>query len=377
MIMIAPVKQEETIQFKLVAGAPTETEIILGVGVLQQAPMLLERHRGSKLILVTDDQVKSLYAEPLCDLLKAADFQAQLISIPAGEKAKTLETVYELYGACHDLHVSRRDVVIAVGGGMVGDVAGMLAGTYLRGLELIQAPTSLLAMLSSSFGGKGGVNFRGYKSLIGLFKNPSIVMADLSTLESLSRSEYLSGLGELITVGVLGAHEIFEEMERRGDADLLGLIGAAIRYKMSVVRADPYDQLDIRAKLHLGHNFSHAFERLSDFTLPHGLAVAVGLSVASQLASEMGLCSRSLADRVRTALASIGLPTGLTGYSPKEVIQAIREKGPNGKLRLILPVEIGEVTFVDEEHIPIDLLESILQNNVCGKGNEPESISRL
>jgi 3-dehydroquinate synthetase len=362
--MIAQREEDNLVRLSLLAGAPSHTEIILGRGLLEKAPELLADYRKSKLIIVSDELVAPLFAAPLSDNLINTGYQSFLITIPAGETAKTLETVYNLYGACHDIHVARKDVIVAVGGGMVGDIAGMLAGTYLRGLELVQVPTSLLAMLSSSFGGKGGVNFRGYKSLIGLFKHPSIVLADLKTLDSLPRTEFLSGLGELITVGVLGAPEIFESLESGGASDLEGLIVAAIRYKMSVVKEDPNDQLDIRAKLHLGHNFSHALERLSGFTLPHGLAVSVGLNIAARLAAAVGICHHTLPGRISRTLVSLGLPANLQGYHPQEVIQAIREKAPDGRMRLILPVSLGEVIFVDEELIPLDVIEGILRELV-------------
>lgn len=348
----------------LTAGEPSHTEIIFGRGVLKELPVYLSNYSDRQVVIVSDEAVAELHAATLLQSLVNAGFKAQLLTIPAGEKSKTLETMVNLYGACHDLHVGRSDLILGVGGGVVGDVAAMLAGTYLRGLDVIQIPTTLLAMASSSFGGKGGVNFRGYKSLIGMFKHPLLVLADPDVLDTLPPVEFRSGLGELINVGVLGAPEIFEALESDGIRGLENLIIAAIRCKMKFIEADPYDRLDIRAKLHLGHNFGHALEKLSGFTLPHGIAVSVGLHIASQLAARMELCPPSLPERVRHTLLSIDLPATLNGYEPEQVIAAMRKKAPRGRLRVILPTTLGEVTFVDEEQIPLDVLRGLLKTLV-------------
>ncbi len=265
-------------------AGPSHTELVIGRGVLAQAHELLAPYRELRVLVVSDSSVTPLYAAPLRDALLGAGYDTHLLTIPAGETAKTLETAIELYAACRDLGVERSDTVVAVGGGVVGDVAGMVAGTYLRGLRFVQVPTTLVAQITASIGGKVGVNFRGDKNLVGLFYQPAHILIDLATLETLPEVEFRSGLGELITVGVLGAPAIFEALEARGAADLGALIAAAIRCKSAIVEADPYDQLGIRAHLNLGHTFGHALEKLSDFTLAHGLAVAVGLHIASRLA---------------------------------------------------------------------------------------------
>lgn len=345
----------------LTAGELSQTEIVLGRGILKELPAYLSDYSGKQVILVSDESVAELHAASLRDSLSSAGFNAHLLTIPAGERSKTLETMIELYSACHDLRIGRHDLIVGVGGGVVGDIAAMLAGTYLRGLDVIQIPTTLLAMASSSFGGKGGVNFRGYKSLIGMFKHPLLVLADLDLLDTLPAIEFRSGLGELITVGVLGAPEIFEALESDGTNDLENLIIAAIRCKMEFIKADPYDRLDVRAKLHLGHNFGHALEKLSGFTLPHGLAVSVGLHIASRLAAEMEICPKSLPERIHSTLLSIGLPGTLNGYEPEQVITAMRNKAPHGRLRVILPTALGQVIFVDEEQIPLERLRDLLK----------------
>ena len=363
-MMTAISNHRQATRLEFTAGELSHTEIVLGRGILKELPAYLSDYSDKQAILVSDESVARLHTASLRDSLNSAGFKAHLLTIPAGERSKTLETMVELYGACHDLRVGRSDLIVGVGGGVVGDMAAMLAGTYLRGLDVIQIPTTLLAMSSSSFGGKGGVNFLGYKSLIGMFKHPLLVLTDLDLLDTLPAIEFQSGLGELINVGVLGAPQIFESLESEGTADLEKIIIAAIECKMEFIKADPYDRLDIRAKLHLGHNFGHALEKLSGFTLPHGLAVSVGLHIASRLAAEMELCPPSLPERIHRTLLSIGLPGTLNGYHPEQVITAMRNKAPHGRLRVILPTALGQVVFVDEEQIPLERLRDLLKTLV-------------
>ena len=351
------------------AAEETATEVLLGPGVLSAAPSHLSRYAASRLVLVADENVAPLYGEQLRDRLARGGFRADLLRVAAGEEAKTLETLARLYAGLHDAGVERDDVVVAVGGGVVGDVAGMLAATYLRGLTLIQVPTSLVAIITASVGGKVGVNFMSHKNLIGCFKQPALVLADTDTLRTLPPVEFRSGLGELLTVGVLGAPRIFLALEAEGARDLLPLMAEAVRCKAAVIEADPYNRLGIRAKLNLGHTFGHAFETLSGFTLPHGLAVGVGLHVAARLAAQLKMCPPGLPGRIRRVLTSLGLPAELNGYAASDVVEAMRhdKKRAGGRLRWVLPTALGEVALVGEERVPSALLEEVL-TELVGRG---------
>lgn len=368
MLPIPALQNSQAVHITLSAGM-AQTQVVLGHGILAQAGNWLAHYFPGRLLLVSDEHVTPLYALPLRDALERRGYEAHLLTMPAGEEAKTLDTLTGLYAACHALQVERDDVVIAVGGGVVGDVAGMLAGTYLRGLELVQAPTTLVAQVSSSVGGKVGVDFQGFKNLIGLFKPPTLVLADLDTLASLPAIEFRSGLGELVTVGVLGAPEVFEALESRGAADLAALIAAAIRCKSEIVQADPFDRLGIRARLNLGHTFGHALEKLSGFELAHGLAVAVGLHIASRLAVALGLLAPELVERIRRTLNALDLPTVLSGYSPEQVIATMRndKKRRGDRIRFVLPVALGQVVLVDERDVPPETLVGVL-DAVVGEG---------
>jgi 3-dehydroquinate synthase len=341
----------------------SSTRLVLGAGVLSESSEYLNAYRHVRLLLVSDSNVASLYARPLRCRLEEAGYEIRLLEIPAGEGSKTLDTLIGLYRSCSALQVERSDVVIALGGGVVGDVAGMLAGTYLRGLELIQVPTSLVSMVTASVGGKAGVNFDDDKNSIGVFKHPSLVLADTDTLSTLPEVEFRSGLGELVTVGVLGAPGIIEQLESSGLTALTQMIAEAIKCKSEIVRADPFDTLGIRAQLNLGHTFGHALEKLSGFTLPHGLAVAAGLCIACRLAVSLGLCPKEVSERVHSLLTKLNLPVAVRGYSPEQMLLAMRgdKKRRAGRLRFVLPTALGEVVLLSEEHIPAPLLEEALR----------------
>jgi 3-dehydroquinate synthase len=341
---------------------PEHTDIVLGRGLLARAADLLEGNPTAQLLVVSDPTVAPLHAAPLVRALRAAGREAYLMTIPASEKGKSLEALAELYAACHDRQAERGDVVVAVGGGVVGDAAGMLAATYLRGLALVQVPTTLVAMVTAGIGGKVGVNLDGHKNLVGAFKQPSLVIVDLEALDTLPERERLSGLGELLGVGMLGDPEIFDALAGGPPAELDPLVASAIRGKMALVAADPFDERGIRARLNLGHTFGHAFEAASGFQLAHGFAVAVGLLAASRLAAGLGLCAATVPQRVHDALRALGLPTAIRGGAATQVLAAMRadKKRRGGKLRFVLPTAIGGVQLVGEEQIPSGLLHHVV-----------------
>jgi 3-dehydroquinate synthase len=340
---------------------PERTDVMIGRGLLARAADLLAESPAARLVVVSDQTVAPLHAGPLVRALRASGRAALLLTIPDAEEGKTLDALRGLYDACHTREVERGDVVVAVGGGVVGDVAGMLAATYLRGLALVQVPTSLVAMVTASVGGKVGVNLGGHKNLLGAFKQPSLVIVDLGALETLPEQERLSGLGELLGVGMLGDPGIFDALVGGPPTDLEPLVAAAIRCKMALVAADPFDERGLRARLNLGHTFGHAFEAASGFRLAHGLAVGVGLLAASRLAAALGLCPAPLPQRVHDALEALGLPVAIGG-SASRVLAAMRgdKKRSGGRLRFVLPTSVGEVRLVGEDEIPPELLPLVL-----------------
>jgi len=327
-----------------------EYAVHLGRGLLAQVGRLL-RARGlsGQVALVTNSTVGELYAAAAVESLDKAGFQATTFAMPDGEAYKTLETTRALYDHFIEARLDRNGAVLALGGGVVGDVAGFAAATYLRGVSLVQAPTTLLAMVDASVGGKVAVDHPRGKNLIGDFKQPELVVVDPNLLVTLPERELGLGLAEVIKAGIIGDPTLFAHIETYGHAPLPWLIERAIRVKVAVVEEDPYER-GRRAALNLGHTFGHALELLSDYALPHGAGVSVGMVAAARLSARLGQCDPALADRVAGALDRFDLPTTYRGHTPEQIWQAMAtDKKRRGKrLRFVLPRAVGDVFVTDE-----------------------------
>ena len=228
--------------------------------------------------------------------------------VPEGEEHKTLATVAALYPQFLAGGLDRKSPVISLGGGVVGDMAGFAAASYLRGVPFVQIPTSLLAMVDASVGGKTGVDLPQGKNLVGAFKQPELVIIDTAVLQTLPAAEFKSGLAEVVKHGILGDPDLFEELETHGPTSMMHLVADAVRVKVEVVEEDPFEQ-GRRATLNLGHTFGHALELVSEFSLRHGEGVALGLIAAANMAAELGRCDPELAVRIRDVIERLGLPT--------------------------------------------------------------------
>ena len=330
---------------------PTFTyEIVLQNGALEQAGELLsQREIGPKVAIVTDRTVGRLYAPSLEKSLAKAGLFPSTIEMSDGEAFKTLETVRTLYDRFIELDLDRASAIVALGGGVVGDVVGFAATTYMRGLPLVQVPTTLLAMVDSSVGGKVAVDHPRGKNLIGAFKQPELVIADPAVLATLPEEELLCGLAEVVKHGVIGSPALFHHLETRGTEELDWMLWEAVKVKVGVVEEDPFEK-GRRAILNLGHTFGHALEALSDFRLPHGQAVSVGLGVAAGVSFRLGLCQERFYSRLLDLLRKLGLPTAYRDFEPERIWQAmaVDKKKRGGKLRFVLPKRIGEMVLTDE-----------------------------
>jgi 3-dehydroquinate synthase len=304
--------------------------------------------RWTTVALVSDDVVGPLYADQVAASLERAGLNVAQCTMPAGEVHKTLDTVYDLYTQFLAAGLDRGGLVVALGGGVVGDVFGFAAATYMRGLPVVQIPTTLLAMVDSSVGGKTGVDLPAGKNLVGAFKQPALVVIDPATLATLPAADFRAGLAEVAKAGVIGSPELFRRLED-GDTDLSWIVREAVAVKIDVVEADPYER-GRRAVLNLGHTFAHAFERLSDFQLRHGEAVAMGTASAARLAADLGHCTPDASGRIIALLDHLGLPTTPPDYGPEAVWEAMTsDKKKQGKqLRFVLPLDIGRVDVFDD-----------------------------
>jgi 3-dehydroquinate synthase len=313
-----------------------------------------------KALVVSDQHVAKPHAELATKSLNSAGWQTGRIDLEPGEQAKSLPVVSRLYDALVALKAARRSVVVAVGGGVVGDTAGFAAATYARGIPFVQIPTTLLAQVDSSVGGKVGINHPQGKNLIGAFHQPLGVFIDTATLKTLPDRDYRSGLAEVVKYGVILDAAFFDYLEahvaglNRREPDVLRhVIARSCQLKADVVEKDEYETTGLRALLNYGHTFAHAYEALIGYgELQHGEAVAIGMIHASRLAERLGRIDRSLTERQIALLGALHLPTGLPAKCRLEVDAVLErmqldKKTVGGTIRFVLPTRIGHVELVE------------------------------
>ncbi len=326
-------------------------EVIVGSDLL---PLLRELASVTgPLAIVTDSNVGPLYANQIAD----ADC---VVTVPAGEQHKTLATIATIYDALLAAGLDRKGTVVALGGGVVGDMAGFAAATYMRGVDFVQCPTSLLAMVDASVGAKTGVDLPQGKNLVGAFKQPQAVLADVSTLQTLLPEEFASGMAEVVKHGLIANPDLFERLmidDLRLDKSstfntstlpstgLQSLIVDAIQVKRDVVQEDPFEQ-GRRATLNLGHTFGHAIEQVSGYAIRHGEGVAMGLVAAANLSARLEFCDPNLQPRIEAVLTRLHLPTRIpANLSHDKLYRAMGsdKKKAAGQLRFVLLEAVGDV----------------------------------
>lgn len=322
-------------------------DLLVGRGLLSQLRDLAPLETCA-LAIISDDHVGPLFISALPKAACATTFRA-------GEAYKTLDTASLLYERLLDAGVDRSSAIVALGGGVVGDLAGFVAATYMRGLPLVQCPTTLLAMVDASVGGKTGVDLPQGKNLVGAFKQPLAVIADVDTLRTLPPAEFAAGMAEVIKHAFLAGGELLalleendlrqEQLFQDEESRLLEeVVVKAVQVKREVVQNDPYEKGQ-RALLNLGHTFAHAIERVSDYRVSHGYAVAIGLVCAARLSATAGFCEPSLQQRIERLLERFFLPTRVpAGLDSHELLAAMSsdKKKMHGRLRFVLMRDIGD-----------------------------------
>ena len=287
--------------------ASGQSRILIGSGIL---PLLGREMRAlcpaQTVAVAADRHVAPLYAETVCRSLETAGLRAVLFTFPAGESAKCPETWLSLLRFLAQEHLTRTDALVALGGGVTGDLTGFAAATYLRGIDLVQVPTSLLAMIDSSVGGKTAIDLPDGKNLVGAFCQPKLVLCDTDTLATLPAENRLDGFGELAKYAVLHDPALLREMQNTPQITDL-VIARCVRCKRDLVEADEFDRGE-RRLLNLGHTLGHAIEARSGFSVSHGRAVAIGLAAAARIAAKRGLCTEACAERIESTLTALGLP---------------------------------------------------------------------
>jgi len=325
-------------------------DVLIADGLLAQAGQRIAATglRPGRCAIITNPTVGAQHAPTLARSLAEAGFEPLVCEIPDGEAHKTLDTVAGVFDRLAEAKLARNEPVIALGGGVVGDLAGFVAATWLRGVPFVQIPTSLLAMVDASVGGKVAVDLPAGKNLVGAFKQPEIVLIDPELLSTLPGGEFRSGLAEILKAGIIGDPALFEQLATTGPASLTAMISDAVRVKARVVERDPFELGD-RAWLNLGHTFGHALELLSGYTLRHGEAVALGLIAAAEMSAALDHCAAALPRRIRAAVERLGLPTR-HACDPAAAFAAMgADKKRRGRsLRFVLIRDIGQVTVADD-----------------------------
>ncbi|WP_437201106.1 3-dehydroquinate synthase [Planctomicrobium sp. SH664] len=354
-------------------------DIVVGQNLLSTAGTAITRwlqgRFGSssqqKGLIITDSNV-ARHAELVQQSLQASGMRTEILTLEPGENAKRLENISAGWDKLVQMHADRRTLVVAVGGGVVGDAAGFVAATFARGVPFVQVPTTLLADVDSSVGGKVGINHPLAKNLIGAFHQPFGVLIDLRALETLPDREFRAGLAEVVKYGVILDSGFFEYLERNAvdinarDAAALGYaISRSCELKAQVVEEDEYETTGLRAVLNYGHTFGHAFEALAGYgELLHGEGVSIGMIYASRLAERLGRISAAETQRQLALLEAFGLPVNLpnpAAFSADDVLDRmlLDKKTVGGSLRFVLPTRIGHVELV--KGVPVALVRDVLQ----------------
>ena len=319
-----------------------------------------------KICIVTDSNVGPLYKAPVKKALSEVSSDISVFTFEAGEKNKNLDTVSSLYQALISNGLDRKSLLVALGGGVVGDLTGFGAATYLRGIDFIQIPTTLLAQVDSSVGGKTGVDFRQFKNMVGAFHQPRLVYMNMATLQSLPEREFGCGMGEILKTGLICDKDFFDfvcanyKIIRTMDPEMLAvMIRKCCAIKAGVVERDPKEQGE-RALLNLGHTIGHAVEKLMNFNLLHGQCVGIGLVAAAAISRERGLLTNGEYEQICHSLKLYGLPLYVEGLSPRDILAATKKdkKMEQGQIKFILMDGLGK-SFIDKTVTDQELLVGI------------------
>ena len=343
-----------------------EYEIILQRGISQYVPQILSERFGKvKYAVITDSKVSGLYGNHLCSALSEAGLCACQYYFKDGESSKNVTTALDIISFLSANGFTRSDVIIALGGGVPGDTAGFAASIYMRGIKYVQIPTTLLAMIDSSVGGKTAVDTEYGKNLIGTFFQPSLVICDPYYLKTLPEDVFLCGVGELLKYSVLCGAPSLEKLSsgiEKNDPDLDDIIASCIRYKAETVSKDENDSNGQRNVLNLGHTFGHAIEKLSDYSIPHGFAVATGLCMICRVSSYLGFMPYKLTEKIERVAEKLGFATKYTS-DPDLLIKAMNsdKKRRGDGITFVLPKEGGEfVTLAISEAETRSIIEKTL-----------------
>ena len=333
---------------KVIVKASVEYAILIGRGILGQlGEEVKQRIQLCKAAIITDTTVEKLYAEQAEKSLQDAGFTTCRFVYPAGESSKHIGTLSDMLEFLAEEEVTRQDIIIALGGGVCGDMAGFAAAVYQRGIRFVQVPTTFLAAVDSSVGGKTAIDLKAGKNMAGAFYQPHLVLCDVDTLDTLPEEVFADGIAETLKYGIIGNAELFEKTAAGSFRDdLEEIIETCVKMKRDIVVEDEFDT-GVRQLLNLGHTLGHAIEKRSGFTISHGHAVAIGMHLIAKAAEEKDLAETGLAEKIRRALENNNLPVSID-YSAKEIAEGVwkDKKRRGGEISFVFPTEVGHCEIV-------------------------------
>ena len=335
-------------------------QVLIGEGLLSEINAYIAQIAAPcKCAIISDSNVWPLYGQTVATSMISGGYEVVNYVFPAGEASKNSQTYLSILDFLADNEITRSDIILALGGGVVGDMAGFTAATFLRGIRYVQVPTTLLAMVDSSVGGKTAIDLPAGKNLVGAFYQPSLVVCDTAVLQTLPQSIFKDGCAEVIKYGVLFDAELFRSLEEHTlDFDKKAIVTRCVELKRDVVAKDEFDT-GLRQKLNLGHTIGHSIEKQSNFSVSHGQAVAAGMAIISRSAAAMGICASETADRICSLISAFGLPVN-TEYNAEQLLHTmLSDKKRSGQwISLIIPQTIGSCMI---QKTPISDLQTILE----------------
>jgi 3-dehydroquinate synthase len=351
----------------ITVNASKTYEVMIGNGLLDRAgELIMDRAGGKVAAIVTDDMVDALYAKRLENALRDTGYMVVKYVLPHGERSKNAAAYVQILNFLAENRLSRKDVVIALGGGVVGDIAGFAAASYMRGICLIQVPTTLLAAVDSSVGGKTAINLEAGKNLAGAFYQPELVICDYSTLDTLSLEIFSDGCAEIVKYGMIADENLFHMLNSPVRPQVEAIIARSVEIKRDVVCADERES-GARQMLNFGHTFGHAIEKCSNYTMTHGKAVAIGMAIITRAAVYKGLCDPTALTGLNKILDSLELPAQ-TGYGEQDLFDALLmdKKRSGTHITLVIPRRIGSCQL---HKLPLTEVKEYLQVGL-GTGGE-------
>ena len=342
--------------------ASKKYDVMIGNGILDSAGELCKEAIGvSRGVIITDSNVDVLYSKRLEASLSSVGFEIKKYVFEAGEKSKNTATLVDILEFLADDELTRCDCIFALGGGVVGDISGFAASVYLRGIKFVQIPTTLLAAVDSSVGGKTGVDLKAGKNLAGAFHQPSLVICDPLLLNTLAPEIFADGMAEVIKYGVINDKVLFDTLKNGVKDNIEEIIASCVENKSKIVKADEFDT-GMRQLLNLGHTIGHSIEKLSNFSISHGSAVAIGMVIITRAAVAQGLCDVTALDELISLIQKTGLPTECPFLAGELAAVALSDKKrQRDTINLVVPYAIGDTRLLT---ISVDELEAFISKGL-------------